>query len=238
MIERRRFTLAVLGGAALVAVGGCEKQNQSKFNVKVTVEVDTPAGGQTGSSVYEVSAADRKALLPDEADRKWSTRGEAVVVDLPNGRRLFALMRTGAIHGDIASMVLATLDAEFANSMVQSTNKLSNIKAEGDLVTVAPKNYPMLVMFKDIKDPTTVKQVDPTNLVPHFGVGYRIKTITAQVVQNDVTSVLDTHLDSSFWKRWGSVHKVQMTRNGGVVQNSYFQSLAGNLSRNDFTTEK
>jgi hypothetical protein len=103
-------------------------------------------------------------------------------------------MQTGAIHGDIASMVLATLDAEFDNSMVESTQKLSNIGGEGYLLPVAPQNYPLMVRFKNINDPASVAKVDPSDLSASFGAGYRIKAVTAQVVQDAVTTGIENRL--------------------------------------------
>lgn len=72
-----------------------------KYRLRLTVEVDTPQGLRKGSSVYEVWANNKTALLPDEAKRDWGVRGEAVAVDLPNGQTLFAPLKTNAKHGDL-----------------------------------------------------------------------------------------------------------------------------------------
>ena len=194
MIGRRAFTEMLLGGAVVLSLSGCEVKEHAAFKVRVIVEVDTPQGSRSGSSVYEVKAASLRTTLPDAAQRTWSTRGEAIAVDLPNGQTLFALMQTGAILGDIASMVLATLDPEFDNSMVQSTQKLSNIVTEGYLLPVAPQNYPRLVRFANVNDPTSVQKVDPRDLSASFGEGYRIKAVTAQIVQNAVTTGIEKRL--------------------------------------------
>lgn len=48
-------------------------------------------------------------------------------------------------------------------------------------------NYPYLVTFKDIADPTSVVRVDPDDLAASFGAGYRLKAITVQVTDEPVT---------------------------------------------------
>jgi hypothetical protein len=230
MIGRRGFAGMILGGVAFMALAGCEK-NRSRFNVKVTVEVDTPAGVRTGFSVYEISAANLTATLPDAAERTWSTRGEAVAVDLPNGQTLFALMQTGAIHGDIASMVLATLDAEFDNSMVESTQKLSNIGGEGYLLPVAPQNYPLMVRFADINDPKTVEKVEASDLSASFGTGYRIKAVTAQVVQDAVTTGIEKRF--SWWQKY-RIERRRLNGSNSILVST--NELIDNIGTGEFST--
>ncbi|GJL68036.1 MAG: hypothetical protein NPIRA06_06710 [Nitrospirales bacterium] len=41
-----------------------------------------------------------------------------------------------------------------------------------------PKNYPLLVAFMDINDPTSVKEVDLDNLAATFGPGVSLKRLT------------------------------------------------------------
>ena len=46
---------------------------------------------------------------------------------------------------------------------------------------------PLLVTFTDIKDPTTVKKVDPDNLAATFGPGVSLKSITLEITDETVT---------------------------------------------------
>jgi hypothetical protein len=200
MITRRRLAEAMLCGLVLAALGGCGEYNPYKFRAKVTIMVDTPSGIRSGSGVYEIWA---NWSYPGTTRRRWGQSGEAIVVDLPNGRTLFSLLKTGAIHGDIASMVLAALDPKFRNTMVESTERLAQAGTDEPRRVAAKRmehrpnngnpfdeevsNYPMLVTFKDIKDPTSVELVDPDDLAASFGPGYRLRAITAQVTDEPVT---------------------------------------------------
>ncbi len=190
MITRRGFAGGVLLGVAVFGLGGCGEYNPYRFRARVTVSVETPEGVRSGSSVYSVWA---NHSYPGTTRRVWGERGEAVAVDLPGGRTLFSLLKTSALHGDITSMVLATLDADFSNDMVASTQKFAAASG-GEAVPVAVQNYPMLVTFKDITDPTSVTRVDPDNLAASFGAGYRLKAITVQVTDEPVATGIGARL--------------------------------------------
>lgn len=58
---------------------------------------------------------------------------------------------------------------------------------KGKVRELASKDYPLLVTFTDITDPTTVNQVDPTNLAATFGPGVSLKRITLQITDEPVT---------------------------------------------------
>lgn len=85
LLERRPLTGITVLIIAL-AVCGCGSQADS-YRQRITVEVDTPEGVMTGSSVSEV-----KWRYSSRGSSRASSRGEAVAVDLPGGRTLFALM--------------------------------------------------------------------------------------------------------------------------------------------------
>jgi hypothetical protein len=54
--------------------------------------------------------------------------------------------------------------------------------------------YPLLVTFGDINDPKSVQRVDPANLAASFGPGIRLKRITVEVTDDDVTSGIEKRL--------------------------------------------
>lgn len=193
MIGRRAFAGLVLGSTAMLALGGCGAQNPYKFKAKVTVYVDTPEGVCSGSSVYELWA---NWSLPGATSRVYGERGEAIVVDLPNGESLFSLLMT---HKDeyegIIRMVLTTIDPEFENTMVESTKKLSAY-GNSEPYIVAPENYPVFVTFDDVKDPTSIRKVDPDNLSATFGEGYQLLAVTVQVTTDEaVTKEIQKRLE-------------------------------------------
>ena len=89
MMHRGAF---VALGLAL-ALTSCGYRSE-EFRYRMTVEVDTPQGLRTASSVIEVEVSDPGPNSLPEAGINTKVRGEAVAVDLPGGKVLFALLRS------------------------------------------------------------------------------------------------------------------------------------------------
>ncbi len=178
------------------------------YRFKLMVEVETPEGIKHGSSVYEVKARNVPNIFPQGASREWAVQGEAVAVDLPNGQTLFALMRTGALHGDMAGLSMSALHPSFNEdggdivgaakalslrladeepTLVSPTRTYSRYES-GELVENTVNNYPTLITFKDLNDPASIVEVNPENPVAHIGEGYSINRITVQITDQDVTN--------------------------------------------------
>jgi hypothetical protein len=171
----------VLLGLAAIALTSCTNR-QTEWRSKITVNVETPGGLVSGSSVTrEVASHTSGALVPPEARGGGHGRfGEAVVVEVAPGKFLFALLpgldtapELDSAHVFFPGQPPAEMDAKFA------TLRESR---------VIPANlYPMLVTFGDVKDPKSVKIVDPKNLAASFGPGYRLKDMVLEITDEAVT---------------------------------------------------
>ena len=84
--------MAALTALTLLGATGCGKPTLPDYRYRLTVEVDTPQGLRTGSSVIQVasSVSGPYALRPGVVSTQ--VKGEAVAVDLPGGKVLFALL--------------------------------------------------------------------------------------------------------------------------------------------------
>ena len=92
---RRRGWLVAMAGV-LAAVAGCAPSVTYRY--RLTVEVETPDGMRSGSSVIETNIHDTTGnwWALGEARRASSrVRGEAVFVDLGSGRNVVALLARG-----------------------------------------------------------------------------------------------------------------------------------------------
>lgn len=197
------FALVVLGLVLIVwwMIVGNETSKTTRY--KITVEVETPEGVKVGSSVREYTA--RRQFGANGRSLGTELRGEAVAVDLPGGRTLFALLR-----GEFYEL------GEY-NALMVKTARLGEGKLWGaEPVEVYPtfppqdpatfdharpyanmsqdKYLPMLVTFRDIDDPTSVKHVDASNLAPAFGAGYVLRRITVEVVGDKPESTIRARL--------------------------------------------
>jgi hypothetical protein len=209
MIGRSGFAGVLL---AVSMLGGCGNDggggsNSAEVRYRMQVEVETPEGVKSGSAVW--SRGIRKSIGPI-SPYNASFRAEAVAVDLPGGRTLFMLVNgqegmvdayfpemdawggedrvahVSAIGGSEASKVLpCTPEAEDA-----WPHKSHHGPIKTDLYC------PMLVTFKDIKDPTSVALVNRGDLAASFGAGYRLKAITVQVTDEPVTTGIEKRLPS------------------------------------------
>ena len=90
--------------AATVTLAGCGLLQPSEtYRYRVTVEVQTPQGLRSGSSVWDVKAREGRGI-PDTAIRS-KVRGEAVLTELRGGP-LFALLRGRDMNVDYASSIV------------------------------------------------------------------------------------------------------------------------------------
>ena len=96
-MKRRYFLCTLLGTAAIAALGACSPFYPSAtIRYRMTVEVETPEGLKTGSSVIETTIQSGPRM-GDAGGVSYQYRGEAVAVDLPGGNTLFALMTGGVL---------------------------------------------------------------------------------------------------------------------------------------------
>ena len=185
----RRKVLGLIGGALVASLTGCGVLFPTTYRFRMTVEVDTPEGVKTGSSVYEVAAANTLEFLPEGAKRTWDVKGEAVAVDLPGGRTMFALLRTNNLYRrDVAKMSMAALDPAFSYDIVESAGRIRRGERIRSPARVPFDDYPRFVTFADPQNSMSVALVDPTNLAATFGPGVRLKAITVAITDDPVTT--------------------------------------------------
>lgn len=195
----RRTVLGVLAGGAAALLSGCGYMGNPTYRFKMTVEVDTPEGLKTGSSVYEVETTGSRDLVAGGTGSRFTLRGEAVAVDLPDGKTLFALLKTVAQSGHdslpVSSMV--AMDPAFDYDWMASTKRIVSEDGIKSPAEVPAAYYPMLVMFRDIKDPTSVERVEPNALDAAFGPGVTLKRIAIAKTDEPVTVGVEKRLPKS-----------------------------------------
>jgi hypothetical protein len=187
-----------------LAISACASDDTAPdYRYRLPGEVETPEGLKTGSSVIEVKQRlVRAGSSPANMAVERRVRGEAVAVDLPGGRALFALLRSDN-NVDWASYVMQTL-APHSESETFAQQLDNMLLLEGEIVlprTFPPVGhleersaYPMLVTFGDLDDPTSVEEVDPDDLAATFGEDVSLKRITVQVTDDPVTSGIERRL--------------------------------------------
>lgn len=239
MIVRRGFAEMVLGGLALTVLFGCgERENSDQWaevRYRLSVEVETPEGVRSGSSVWRFALSRPAVALASPYSPKFA--GEAVAVDLSGGRTLFALVKNQEMlperyfrqfnagdGGDRIANIRSI--ASRKGKKYQLRCRLGGENAQSAEATKPEHDCPIMVTFKDINDPISVMLVDPNDLAASFGKGYQLKAITVEVTDEVVTTGIE--------KRLGWLSEYPEPRLDPNYKGSSNPSLSQQLSHGDF----
>jgi len=199
---------------AALLLAGCT--SNETFRYRMTVEVETPEGLRTGSSVREVEIWERMGdtMIGNKVGGK--VRGEAVAVDLPNGKTLYMLL------GDarwLAHQAIETPPPGPGHHLwgVKRARWMIENKAKGEL----PRgHYPTLVASDDPRDPRAFFELDPEDLAANLGPGYSLKRVTIEITDARVTRGIEKRLpepigDGFYGRRVVSEDEQWVARLGG-----------------------
>lgn len=168
----------ILGSLALA---GC--WDDYRWHQTLTLKVQTPTGIKSGASTVWVRWRDSFELLPDPPHVTSTIRGEAAVVDLGEGRYLFALLR-GADRLALEVFNDQTLPRGANGLPPFIQNVVDSLGAERD---IKQEKYSLLVTFDDIRNPETIQSVNPNNLSASFGKGFSLRNIKLAITAEPVS---------------------------------------------------
>ncbi|WP_298470381.1 hypothetical protein [uncultured Erythrobacter sp.] len=183
---------AISGLLALFAallLAGCDSQIGETFNYRLIVEVETPDGVVTGSSVIQVKVTESNSpfIAPEGRGVNGKMRGEAVAVDLPDGQVLFALLRSESSVDAGNWYAFKGIEGRAPGGQPGSPERARALMRTSRAGDLWPRDYPMLVTFADLDDPTSVERVDPKDLAATFGEGASLKRIGVEFTGEPVT---------------------------------------------------
>ncbi|MCK1391029.1 hypothetical protein [Bradyrhizobium sp. 1] len=168
----------LLGLLAVLVIGDQIRVNRPGHKFRLTVEVTTPDGIKRASGIL--------AVVPDRnynRGGRTTMRGEAVFVDLGQGKNLVVLLAHQQGEkldlDDINYVALRAYGAAHGNRV-----SFSDINRQTGIVPLQGDLIPVLVSFGDPKDPRTARLVAPDHAEAVLGEGYAIRGLTAEVVPN------------------------------------------------------
>jgi hypothetical protein len=174
----------------ILAVGGAFwwKLRPVSYRYLLTVTVDTPRGARIGSGVQEIGGRAVLIKLPDGEAAKVDLRGEAVPLEISEGKYLFALL-TSEGEESIIPAVQSAFDPEYRRGGDGNIATIQKVAGARDITThpLARTNsfeqgerpfLPRLVTFKDIQNPRSIVEVEPDGLAAEFGAGTVLKSVT------------------------------------------------------------
>lgn len=161
---------------------------------RLTIEIDTPDGLRSGSSVIEVSTRPIPELLMPlfYASGSSKPKGEAIFIDLGQSRNVVALLAFGTDAQAQHSMAGLAFSA-FRSPGVNPDNlkRMSRLKGRADL----PGGLiPTLVTFDDPADPKSVHVVPLEAFATVFGPGFRFRNAWIEMTHDEVTTGIDRKL--------------------------------------------
>lgn len=159
----------------------------TRLHAKITIDVETPEGLKTGSSVQEVVFSLEPCPLCNSGSPvlRRSVRGEAVAVDLGERGVLFALLRGLNSPDPIAPHVIMTALAKLKTNEEWATAEVvRRLRHVSGRANVPTDLMFFLVRFRDINDPNTVEQVIPNGLAASFGEGVKLTKATIEIVSS------------------------------------------------------
>lgn len=153
-MDRRRFGMGLASALGAALIGGC-RLNRPGFRFRMTLAATTNGMRYSNSSVIQATVE----LEPFEAghygDGAIALRGDAVAVDLPGGRTLFAL-RDQALALGIAR--LFGPKQQEAEPVTTAYDRIAAGLPPGATRALDGKPFPELA-FIDRGDPSTLRRV-------------------------------------------------------------------------------
>jgi hypothetical protein len=147
--------IAMIGLAAIVAsFFAYMAWNTHTVRFQLTVEIETPDGVKTGSSVVETNWTWQRPVAGIPFTKH--VRGEAVFVDLGSGKHVVSLLVSGTTGEGVDWPTYLWQTFRQARKVEHVWQVLSATRAESD---VQIRWLPTFVNFSDINDPTTARVV-------------------------------------------------------------------------------
>lgn len=158
---------------------------------RLTIDVATPDGIKSASSVIAVYGGDVGWGLPETKGLRAHIKGEAAYLDLGSGKNIIALLAHGKSGENSDKMEWLVLGAARAAGQkiewYQTKSVTGQFPLSGDLV-------PTLVTMTDPRDPGSVRVVLPGQFESTFGPGYRFVGAHVAVTTDDVTESIQRHI--------------------------------------------
>ena len=161
---------------------------------RLMLEVETPDGLRTGSSVIEVSTRPIPRFLDPlfYASGAPKAKGEAIFIDLGQDRILVALLRFGPDAQAQHSMASLAFEAfQVPAATPDDLQRMSRRSGRADLPGYL---IPTLVTFKNPADPKTVRVVSPAEFATVFGPGVRLRNAWIEMTRDGVATGIEQKL--------------------------------------------
>ena len=179
----RKALIIILAIPLVVWLGWRSIYPSYEFQGTLTIRVMTPDGvvetRNTGRALFTQGPS---FGLVDGASGGWKYWGEAPVIDLGEGRYLFAKV------GPRIDTVFRSADLAGFMDTGDRWQNVRKVSRSRNVVWDVPEGLmPTLITFRDQNDITTAEIVDPLDLAATFGPGYELLGMTVEVTDEPTT---------------------------------------------------
>ena len=195
-VARKRWRTLIIPVVAILLLGVVwlavflDLSDSETLRYRLTYEVEVDGSIRSGTGVVQIRVVERHRLI-GTSSIGFEVTGEAVVIDLGDGRYLFSLLdgRLTNVSGwgthSTTPEKLIMLAFEGQSSSILASYRF--LRTTSPSVELPFELLPALATFEDIDDPTSARLVDPDDLATHFGPEVSIKQVTVEITNDAVT---------------------------------------------------
>ena len=226
--------LLLLAGTLLLSSCGLWYETH-RLRYMMTIEVETPLGLRTASSPIEVRVIETP-IWDLGRPVNFELRGEAVAIDLPGERVLFALLRKPenqdwAIHltFDAFSPFFEQVDRPGAPDWAE---RIAHLKRSGASATLTEEQLPAFATFERLDEPGSIRRVNADELAEEFGPGVYLRSVHIAATDEAPRDTLSERLP---WLSRYTREPLQLNgRRGGA---RFSNDIADSLGADSLSTE-
>lgn len=155
------------------------------YRCRITVDVDTPEGLRSASNVVQIDYA-FQPILGSAPSSVSHVQGDAIFIDLGNGRNVVSLLNVLDSNGGIFEYPSTVIFGAFKVDE-DSHQQLREFQSSTEKRELTPDHYPTFVTFKDLNDPLSAQIVEPRDFATAFGFGTALRAVTIEMTHDPVT---------------------------------------------------
>ena len=205
-MKRRDLLGMGVGLFSAATLTACRTYEHLRY--RLTVELSTPSGPYSGTTVREFVLGGKISWLPGGDNYLKRIYGEALTIELV-GKTVFvpiiwwddALIRTMFRFGRITPHIGAFEDVRWSQNLPKNMRALRRKKAhiellgdDGKAMQALWKRHPQMVYFQRKNDPSSLKRLNLDNLERVLGTGTKISRYILEVTDDGVSMGIEKRL--------------------------------------------
>lgn len=176
------FGVAIVALAALVLTYRALLPSVT-VRYRLTIDAELDGRRSTGSGIIQVTYAKNLRLLGASANIHVGIDGEAVPVDLGDGRLVVALLSSGQYARSDPEWVIPGVFGVKGGAKPETFGEINALTGQRD---ISNEWWPLVVYFRNSLDPTSVEFLNPTSVSTPLNGMPRIVDVKIEIVDSGV----------------------------------------------------